>query len=355
MTKEKIIFLDRDGTLIVEPEDEQVDSLEKLELVPKVIPSLLKLQNNGFKLVIISNQDGLGSAKYTQEAYDQVQRKMLSLFSSQGIHFKDILVCPHLPQDNCQCRKPKLGLVLDYLKSGNLNLENSYLIGDRTTDLYMAKDMGIQGILLDQKHGWEAIVTEILTKPRIAHVKRETKETTIELDLNLDGQGQADISTGIGFFDHCLEQLAKHSGFDLTLKTSGDVHVDLHHTIEDTAIVLGQAIGQALGDKLGIARYGFVLPMDEAQATIALDLCNRTFFQFEGDLRDGMVGEFPVEMTQHFFRSLADGLRATLHIKVTGDNTHHMIEAIFKGLAKTLKMACSRTEETSLPSTKGLL
>ncbi len=352
MTKKKILFLDRDGTLIQEPKDEQVDTLEKLSLLEKVIPSLLRFKEAGYRFVIVSNQDGLGTPKYSKNAYKKVQTKMLQLFNSQGIAFDAVLICTHFLKDECSCRKPKTKLVESYLRSKELDPEHSYVIGDRATDLELAKNMGLKGYRLGN---WEKITSAILDTKRTATIKRKTKETKISVTVNLDGTGISKIDTGIGFFDHMLEQIGKHSGIDLIIKTQGDLHIDEHHTVEDTGLALGKAIAQALGDKTGISRYGFMLPMDEALAQVTLDLSGRPFFSFKGKLPRDMVGTFPTELVPHFFRSLSDTLRATLHIQVEGENTHHMVEATFKGTARALKMALSRSGGNGLPSTKGIL
>lgn len=354
MSKRKILFIDRDGTLIHEPADEQIDSLHKFQLEPAVIPALLKLQEFGFTLVMVTNQDGLGTSSFPQEHFEPPQQLLLDILQSQGIHFEAIHVCPHFTKDNCECRKPKLGLVLDYLRTGNLDLEHSYVIGDRQTDIELAKNMGIAAISYGQEMGWSAIVDYLTTQPRRAIVQRKTKETDINCEVNLDNSDKIQITTGIGFFDHMLEQLAKHGGFSLQLQVKGDLHIDEHHTVEDTAIALGQALQQALGDKLGIARYGFLLAMDEALAHVAIDLSGRAYFVFEGDFKREKVGELATELVPHFFRSLAESLGATIHIKVTGDNAHHMIEAMFKGVGRALRMAIQK-QGNELPSTKGML
>ena len=350
--KKKILFLDRDGTLIREPKDWQVDSLEKLELVDDVIPSLLRFKNAGYCFVIVSNQDGLGSVSYPKKRYQAVQSKMLRLFNSQGIQFDEVLICPHLLKNRCACRKPGTKLVQKFLRAGGFDKEQSYVIGDRKTDLQLAKNMGLQGYKLGN---WKKIVTEILETQRTATIKRKTKETDITVTVNLDGKGITKIDTGIGFFDHMLEQIGKHSGIDLSIKAQGDLHIDEHHTVEDTGLALGKALAQALGNKTGLARYGFVLPMDEALAQVTLDLSGRPFFTFKGKFSRTNVGTFPIELVPHFFRSLSDALGATLHIQVKGENAHHMVEAIFKATARALKMAFSRNGTDQLPSTKGVL
>ncbi len=354
MNKIKYLFIDRDGTLIHEPQDHQIDSLEKFKLEKGVIPALLDLQKAGFTLVMVSNQDGLGTERFPQSDFDAPHQLLLDILSSQGIHFSDIKICPHLPEDKCQCRKPNIGLVLDYLKSGTLDLNNSYVIGDRASDELLAKNMGISYIPYNENCHWLLIAEELVNKPRLGFVTRKTKETAIEVMVNLDNPSTITVQTGIGFFDHMLEQLAKHSGISLHLVTAGDLHIDEHHTVEDTALALGEAFRQALGDKLGIARYGFLLPMDEALTEVAIDLSGRAYFVFDGQLPRETVGELSTEMVIHFFRSLAEGMRATIHIKTTGENTHHMVESMFKGVGRALKQAIAK-QGFELPSTKGIL
>jgi imidazoleglycerol-phosphate dehydratase / histidinol-phosphatase len=355
MSQTKYLFIDRDGTLITEPEDQQVDSLQKLQLEPNVIPALLQLQQMGFQLVMVSNQDGLGTVSFPTSDFQQAQQKLLDLLTSQGVHFHDILICPHVPADHCQCRKPRVGLVLSYLQDLNWDRYNSYVIGDRQSDLDLAHNMGISGILYANKQdNWLDIVQQFTTQQRTAQVHRRTKETDIKVSLNLDRQGQIHIATGIGFFDHMLEQIAKHANINLKIVVLGDLHIDEHHTVEDVALALGEALRLALGDKLGIERYGFLLPMDESLAQVALDLSGRPYFVFSGDLKRETVGGFASEMVSHFFRSLAQSLAAAINIKVEGENAHHMIEAIFKALGRALKMAIAKNGY-QLPSTKGVL
>ncbi len=355
LKQEKYLFLDRDGTLIFEPDDYQVDTLEKIKWKPRVIPALLKLQAMGYKLVMISNQDGLGSLAFPLAQFELAHKVIVDTLASQGIQFEEILICPHLPQAQCECRKPKVGLVMDYLRKQKIDLKHSYVIGDRQTDLQLAQNMGIQGILIDnQSTTWENIVTLILEQHKKISLKRKTNETDIELELNVNNADGTSIHTGIAFFDHMLMQLAAHSGIGLTLQVTGDLEVDDHHTVEDTAIVLGMALHKILGDKQGINRYGFVLPMDEALATIALDLCDRSTFKFEGRFSRDNIGGLSTECVPHFFDSLATHLKAALHIKIEGQNNHHMIEAIFKGVGRSLKMALQQTG-FAIPSTKGIL
>jgi len=353
--KRRILFIDRDGTLITEPEDEQVDSLQKLDFVPGVMPALLKLAGAGYEFVIVSNQDGLGTDSYPVEDFEIPQQKMLDLFTSQGIAFTDILVDKHFEHENSPSRKPGIGMVLDYLKSGELDLDDSWVIGDRETDLELAANMGIGSFMLgDELETWESITHQLLNRPRQAKVKRVTNETDIRVFVDLDAAGSSEVSTGIGFFDHMLDQLASHGGFRLELSCNGDLEIDEHHTVEDCALALGQALNQALGDRRGIGRYGFTLPMDESLAQVAVDLSGRPAVVFEADFPRDRVGEFSTEMVKHFFASLSQSLGAAIHVKVSGENTHHMIEAVFKGAGRALRPALER-RGNQLPSTKGML
>ncbi len=354
----RILFLDRDGTLIEEPPDEQVDSLDKLQLMPGVVPALLALRDAGFELVIVTNQDGLGTTSLPQDKYESVQRFMVQLFKSQGIEFDAVLVCPHFVADHCHCRKPNIRLALDYLNGRPFDKSQSYMVGDRETDLEFARGMEIQGLSIRLKGAieatWPWIAQTILGNLRRAHVERKTKETHITIDVDLSREGPTHISTGLGFFDHMLEQIAKHAGFALQLKCVGDLHIDEHHTVEDCALALGSALRVALGDKKGIGRYGFLLAMDEAEAQVALDLSGRAYFLWKGQLPRDRVGDLPTELVPHFFRSLAETLGAALHITVQGENTHHMVESCFKAVGRSLRQAI-RIEGSELPSTKGVL
>lgn len=354
MSKRKILFIDRDGTIIVEPPDYQIDSYEKLSLLPAVIPSLLQLKDEGYEFVMVTNQDGLGTDSFPHDNFTGPHNLLMNILASQGIHFESIKICPHKSTDNCDCRKPKLGLVMDYIRAGDLDFERSYVIGDRLTDVELAKNMGVKYIHITDPSAWPSIVDQIKGLTRCAEVTRNTKETAITAKVNLDQTNPVNISTGLGFFDHMLEQLAKHGGFSLQLTVKGDLHIDEHHTIEDAAITIGQALRQALGNKYGVARYGFLLPMDEALAQVALDLSGRAYFTFNGQFNREKVGELPTELVSHFFRSLADSLQATLNINVQGENAHHMIESIFKGVGRALKQAMIKNSN-ELPSTKGLL
>ncbi len=355
-TAKKIAFLDRDGTLIYEPADKQVDRLDKLALLPGVIPALLELRDAGYEFVMVTNQDGLGTDSFPEEDFRLPQDFTIALFASQGIEFAEIFVCPHRDEDGCACRKPKTGLLDDFLGKTNIDREKSVVVGDRETDVELANKLGLPGILIDPDDGqaWPDIVKTLLGQARRARVKRTTKETDIDVRVDLNSEDPITVSTGIGFFDHMLEQIAKHGGFALNLSCQGDLRVDEHHTVEDTGLALGEALRQALGDKMGIARYGFLLPMDEARAQVALDLSNRPYFVFEGEFPREQVGELPTEMVTHFFRSLSESLRAALHISVQGENTHHMIEACFKATGRAIRQAKAR-EGTQLPTTKGSL
>jgi imidazoleglycerol-phosphate dehydratase/histidinol-phosphatase len=355
---DKVLFIDRDGTLIEEPADNQVDALHKVRLVRGVIPALLALKSAGYRLVIVSNQDGLGSDTFPQADFDLCHEHILALFVSQGITFDEIFVCPHTDQDKCECRKPRTGLLTRFLAESTLQLDACAVIGDRQADLQLADNIGVRGFLIDPAgsfdQSWDGVRAALVSNQRKATVSRQTRETTINVAVNLDEPGPVSISTGIGFYDHMLEQIAKHGGFSMVLTCRGDLNVDEHHTIEDTAICLGQALREALGDKRGIGRYGFLLPMDESEARVALDLSGRAAFRFKGRFSRDEVGTLPTEMVRHFFQSLAEALGAALHITVKGKNNHHMIEACFKAVGRTLRQAI-RIENGELPSTKGVL
>ncbi len=351
-----IIFVDRDGTLIREPADQQVDRLDKVELLPGVIASMLRLRDAGYEFVMVSNQDGRGTSSFPEEAFARVQDFVLSLFDSQGLQFREVFICPHFETDECMCRKPKPGLVTAFMRDTPVDRERSIVIGDRDTDLALAGNIGVRGFKIDPEDpgAWDQVVRDILDQPRIASVGRKTRETDISVTVDLDRPGPAEINTGIGFYDHMLEQISKHGGFALTLSCSGDLDVDEHHTVEDTALALGQAMRDALGDKRGIGRYGFTLPMDEAQAQVAIDLAGRPYFVFDGSFPREQVGGLPTELVPHFFRSLSDALGAAIHMSVQGENAHHMVESCFKAAGRALRQGLLREGE-ELPSTKGQL
>jgi imidazoleglycerol-phosphate dehydratase/histidinol-phosphatase len=356
MSGARVVFVDRDGTLIEEPADEQVDAIEKLRFMPGVFAALAELRRSGFRLVIVTNQDGLGTRGYPRAAYDKVQQFMADAFASQGVLFDAVFVCPHRLEDGCACRKPAVSLIEAYLREHALDLAGSAMVGDRDTDLAFARNVGIRGLTV-RRHGaeherWPAVVAELIA--RRARIERATGETHIAVSVNLDATAPLAVSTGIGFFDHMLEQLAKHGGFSLELACRGDLAIDEHHTVEDCALALGTALRQALGPKSGLARYGFVLPMDEARAQVTIDLSGRAYSEFVARFNREKVGGLPTELVPHFFRSLADSLGAAIHVSVTGENSHHMIEACFKGVGRALRQALRRDGE-DLPSTKGVL
>ena len=358
MSGERVLFLDRDGTLNEETADEQIDSYEKIRFMPGVIPALLELKRAGFVFVMVTNQDGLGTPSLPTEKFEPPHEFIVRTLASQGIEFDSICICPHFKHENCGCRKPSIGMVREYLNTHIIDKSASFMIGDRLTDLEFAANVGVTGIriLIDgtEAETWPAITRRILGATRRAQVTRKTKETDISIDLDLAREGPISINTGLGFFDHMLEQIAKHGGFALTLTCRGDLQIDEHHTIEDCALALGSALRQALGDKRGIARYGFLLAMDEAQAQVALDISGRPYFVWEGAFNREKVGDVPTELVPHFFRSLAETLGAALHLTVRGENSHHMIEACFKGVGRALRQAI-RLEGNELPSTKGVL
>lgn len=354
MSKQKILFIDRDGTLVEEPHDYQVDDIAKIRLTPFVISALSALIKADFRLVMVSNQDGLGTSSFPKDDFQQTHDFILALFASQGIIFDDILICPHTVEDNCPCRKPKTALVDVFLQQRNIDCEHSWVIGDRDTDRLLAEALGLAYLPISTEHDWAVVADTILNQTRKATVNRCTKETEIQLSVILDSDEESILNTPIDFFSHMLEQVARHGGFQMILNATGDIKVDDHHLIEDTAIAFGDALKKALGDKWGINRYGFTLPMDEAIATVAIDICGRPFCVFDSHFTREFVGGMATEMVPHFFQSLSTSLGATIHVKVEGKNHHHMIEACFKALGRALNQAITKTSQT-LPSTKGIL
>lgn len=355
MSYRKILFIDRDGCLIEEPEDEQVDSLEKFRLMPGVIPSLLRLKDAGYRFVMISNQDGLGTESFPEKQFRGPHELLLQILGSQGIEFDAEHIDPSLPADNSPNRKPGVGMVLEYLRDANLDRERSAVIGDRETDMQLAGNMGLQGLRVGPEGmSWPKLAAHLLDQPRTARVLRKTNETAIDVAVNLDADKPIVNTTGIGFFDHMLDQLAAHGGFALELSCKGDLHIDEHHTVEDCALALGEALDRALGDRRGIGRYGFTLPMDESLARVAIDLSGRPVFVLDGEFPRESVGGLHTEMVSHFFASLAQKLRCAIHIELSGDNTHHLVEACFKGVGRALRPALAKGEGGT-PSTKGML
>jgi imidazoleglycerol-phosphate dehydratase/histidinol-phosphatase len=363
----KALFIDRDGTIIVEPtEDQQVDSLEKLQFIPGAISALSRIANElDYELVLVSNQDGLGTASFPEETFWPAHEKMLKTLEGEGVVFAEELIDRSFEHEQSPSRKPGIGMMGKY-NSGAYDLPNSYVIGDRATDVQLAINLGCKAIFFgDRSHPeaalstrhWAEIYTFLRLPARTARVKRTTNETDIEVNLGLDGQGNTTIHTGLGFFDHMLDQLGRHGGLDLTVHVQGDLQIDEHHTIEDTALALGQAFLQALGDKKGLQRYGFLLPMDDALAQVAIDFGGRPWLVWEAEFRREKIGDMPTEMFYHFFKSFSDAARCNLNVQVEGQNEHHKIEAIFKAFAKSIKMAVARNiaEIDKLPTTKGLL
>ena len=353
---QKVLFIDRDGTIISEPpQDFQVDRMDKLAFEPDVIPTLLALQKAGYKLVMITNQDGLGTDSFPQADFDGPHDLMMQILTSQGIQFDEVLICPHKPEDNCDCRKPKTQMVMAWLTDGVLDTANSYVIGDRTTDLQLASNMGIQGLHYSQSGlNWQAIGQQLTKRDRHAVVNRITKETQIHVEVWLDREGDSQFNTGVGFFDHMLDQIATHGGFRMNVEVKGDLCIDDHHTVEDTGLALGEALLKALGDKRGIGRFGFVLPMDECLARCALDISGRPHLEYKAEFNYQRVGDLSTEMVEHFFRSLSYTMASTLHLKTKGKNDHHRVESLFKAFGRTLRQAI-RVEGNTLPSSKGVL
>lgn len=375
----KILFIDRDGTMIKEPADEQIDSFDKLDFYPKALTYLPKIaQELDYELVMVTNQDGLGTDAFPEDTFWPVQNFILKTFENEGVKFDEIIIDKTYAKDNAPTRKPNTGFLEKYLK-GDYDLANSYVIGDRLTDIQLAKNLNAKGIFINDNtnlgtdeisvkeeelkavialecNDWKDIYEFLKLDSRTAKIARKTNETDIAIQLNLDGTGKSDISTGIEFFDHMLDQIARHGNMDLSIKVTGDLGVDEHHTIEDTAIALGEVFATALGNKLGIERYGFCLPMDDCLAQVAIDFGGRNWLVWDADFKREMIGKMPTEMFYHFFKSFTDGAKANLNIKVEGDNEHHKIEAIFKAFAKAIKVAVKRdADKMILPSTKGML
>jgi imidazoleglycerol-phosphate dehydratase / histidinol-phosphatase len=365
----KVLFIDRDGTLIYEPEDFQIDSFEKLKFLPGVITNLGKIaRETDFELVMVSNQDGLGTASFPEETFYPVQNFILEILENEGVHFAEICIDRSFAHENKPTRKPKTGLLGKYF-SDRYDLKNSFVIGDRETDVQLARNLGAKAIFIKNPNfdspasedvfvaeNWREIYEFLKLPPRRVFHKRATKETEIEIELNLDGSGRAEISTGISFFDHMLEQIARHGNLDLKIEAKGDLHIDEHHTIEDAAITLGEAFALALRDKRGMERYGFALPMDDCLAQVAIDFGGRNWIVWEAEFKREMIGKMPTEMFFHFFKSFSDKAQCNLNIKAEGANEHHKIEAIFKAFAKAIKMAVKRdVSSDALPSTKGSL
>ncbi len=353
----KVLFIDRDGTMIFEPNDFQVDDLSKVKFVPNVISVLKELSEVGYELIMVSNQDGLGTKSFPTEQFEVYQRFMLDTLSSEGITFKKIFICPHLEDDNCECRKPKAGLLSEFLTHNNIDTSRSYVIGDRKTDMQLAERISLSGIKIDpsKRNAWLEIKKEILSLDKKITVSRATNETKITSTVDLSSDQKIDIQTGIGFYDHMLEQLAKHSGISIQIDCEGDLHIDEHHTVEDVAITLGDALNRALSTKAGIERYGFTLPMDDAQCTVALDLSGRPFFKFKGEFKRENIGGMPTELIEHFFYTLSQSLKANIHICVTGEDDHHKAESCFKCFGRAFSQAIKKSSISGVPSTKGAL
>lgn len=358
MKPQKLLFIDRDGTLIEEPEDEQIDSFVKLKFTEGVFRNLAFIRKNlDFKFVMVSNQDGLGTDSFPEDTFWPVHNFILQTLKGEGIEFDDQLIDRHFPEDNSPMRKPGTGMLTQYINNPDYDIAGSYVIGDRETDAQLAENLGCKSLILG-KNGmtWDKIAELLFAGERISEVHRVTKETDVYIKINLDGTGKCDISTGLGFFDHMLEQIGKHGMMDLTIHTKGDLEVDEHHTIEDTGIALGECILEALGNKRGIERYGYCLPMDDCLCQVALDFGGRPWLVWDAEFHREKIGEMPTEMFQHFFKSLSDSSKMNLNIKAEGTNEHHKIEGIFKALARSLKMAVRRDiYHFELPSTKGTL
>lgn len=358
MKQQRILFIDRDGTLVEEPEDEQVDALEKVKFVKGVFKNLGFIREKlDFRFVMVSNQDGLGTSAFPTETFLPAHNFIIDTLKGEGITFDDILIDSHFPEDNHPDRKPGIGMLGNYIGNPAYDITGSYVIGDRETDRQLAENIGCKALILGQDGmTWDKISEILFSGERMAEVKRATKETDIYVKINLDGHGKCDISTGLGFFDHMLEQIGKHGMIDLTVNTRGDLHVDEHHTIEDTAIALGECLLKALGDKRGIERYGYCLPMDDCLCSVALDFGGRPWLVWDAEFKREMIGDMPTEMFLHFFKSLSDLARMNLNVSARGDNEHHKIEGIFKAFARSIKMAVRRDiYHYELPSTKGML
>ena len=377
----KVLFIDRDGTLVLEPPvDYQLDSLEKLEFYPKVFQYMAKIANElDYELVMVTNQDGLGTESFPEDTFWPAQNKVINAFKKEGVVFSEVHIDKTFPQENADTRKPRTGLLTKYFDKEMYDLENSFVLGDRITDMELAKNLGAKGIFLSENPelgieeievntkeiynavalttmDWKEIYEFLKLKDRVSEITRNTNETKIYIKLNLDGSGKNDISTGLDFFDHMLDQIGRHGSMDLTVKVDGDLHVDEHHTVEDTMIALGELFNKALGDKLGIERYGFCLPMDDCLAQVAVDFGGRNWLEWDAEFNREMIGKMPTEMFFHLFKSFTDGAKCNLNIKAEGVNEHHKIEGIFKAFAKAMKMAVKRdSNKMFLPSTKGVL
>lgn len=361
----KVLFIDRDGTLVIEPPvDYQLDSLEKLEYYPGVFQWLSRIATElDYELVMVTNQDGLGTDSFPEDTFWPAQNKIIQAFENEGVKFSEILIDKSFPEDNAPTRKPRTGLLNAYIY-GNYDLANSYVIGDRETDIELADNLGAKGIYIGKRcsrgtaletTSWQEMYQYLKQQPRKATQERITNETQISVSVNLDGSGKNKINTGLGFFDHMLEQIARHGNIDLDVQVQGDLEIDEHHTMEDVAIVLGSTLLEALGSKKGIERYGFLLPMDDCLSQVGLDFGGRPWLVWDAEFKREKIGDVPTEMFMHFFKSLSDSAKCNLNIKAEGDNEHHKIESIFKAFAKALKMAVQQTNANNIPSTKGVL
>lgn len=362
--KQKVLFIDRDGTILIEPEDKQIDSLDKFQFLPGSITALAKIARElDYLLVMVSNQDGLGTDSFPESDFWPCQNMMLDVLKGEGVVFDEILIDRSFDHENAPTRKPRTGLLTHYIK-GSYDLESSFVLGDRSTDVELAKNLGCKAIQVAETGeasadlvttDWDAIYRFLKQQPRTGSVSRKTNETAIDVFISLDGTGKSSISTGLAFFDHMLEQLARHGGFDLNIQVQGDLEVDEHHTIEDTALALGTALKQALGKRKGIQRYGFLLPMDDCLAQVALDLGGRPWLMWDVEFKREKIGDMPTEMFMHFFKSFSDTAACNLNIKAEGTNEHHKIESIFKAWAKALRMAVADSGSGEIPSSKGML